>query len=269
MLRSARTAWRITELHLNRALQRTAAPLGRRTFRIICQRLLQPTGRFRRRSLSLVVRRYAVMRTTISPVLAILMLFHVTGFAADVSKGKIFWSADQRTSIRITSPDQLELATDRSVQTCRYSRDGDTLRVVVASLGSVEVLYFRVTSEGLVAADGLVLYDDRHLEAATRLSRRETSAIYAPRPAYPYEARSRHITGHGVAVLTVDVQTGSVTEAVMEQSTGSPILDNAILSAFRRWRFKPGTTGARVRMPITYTMTGASYPMPAIERRSQ
>ena len=33
--------------------QRTAAPLGSRTVQVICQRLLQPTGRFRRRSLSL------------------------------------------------------------------------------------------------------------------------------------------------------------------------------------------------------------------------
>ena len=38
-------------------MTKTAAPLGSRTVRIICQRLLQPTGRFRRRSLSLVVRR--------------------------------------------------------------------------------------------------------------------------------------------------------------------------------------------------------------------
>ena len=41
------------------ALQRTAAPLGSWTVRVICQRLLQPTGRFRRRSLSLVVRRHS------------------------------------------------------------------------------------------------------------------------------------------------------------------------------------------------------------------
>jgi hypothetical protein len=41
---------------LTRALQRTAAPLGRRTVWVICSRLLQPTGRFRRRSLSLIVR---------------------------------------------------------------------------------------------------------------------------------------------------------------------------------------------------------------------
>ena len=36
-----------------KTVQRTAATLGSRTVRIICQRLLQPTGRFRRRSLSL------------------------------------------------------------------------------------------------------------------------------------------------------------------------------------------------------------------------
>jgi len=38
------------------ARQRTAAPVGSRAVRVICQRFLQPTGRFRRRSLSLVVR---------------------------------------------------------------------------------------------------------------------------------------------------------------------------------------------------------------------
>jgi hypothetical protein len=43
-------------LDLPRALQRTAAPLGRRTAQIICQRLLPPTGRFRLRSLGLIVR---------------------------------------------------------------------------------------------------------------------------------------------------------------------------------------------------------------------
>ncbi len=40
--------------HDTRAPQRTAAPLCSRTVRVICQRLLQPHGRFRRRSLSLV-----------------------------------------------------------------------------------------------------------------------------------------------------------------------------------------------------------------------
>jgi protein TonB len=83
-------------------------------------------------------------------------------------------------------------------------------------------------------------------------------AISAPRPEYPYEARRSRITGSGVAVMTVNQATGAVTDVVMAQSTGSAILDNAAKSAFRRWRFKPGTV-TKVRTPITFTMTGAQY----------
>src|SRR5256885_6304639 len=89
-------------------------------------------------------------------------------------------------------------------------------------------------------------------------SQAKASAISAPRPDYPYEARSRHITGSGVCVVTVDTGSGSVTDATMAQSIGNPILDNSAVSAFRRWRFKPGTV-SKVRIPITFTMTGASY----------
>ena len=89
-------------------------------------------------------------------------------------------------------------------------------------------------------------------------SQAKASAISAPRPEYPYEARSRHITGSGVCVVTVDAGSGSVTDASMAQSIGNPILDNSAVSAFKRWRFKPGTV-SKVRIPITFTMTGASY----------
>jgi TonB family protein len=84
-------------------------------------------------------------------------------------------------------------------------------------------------------------------------------AVSAPKPEYPYEARSRKITGSGVALLSVDVASGSVTDASMAQSIGNPILDNSALSAFRRWRFKPGACAPKVKIPITFTMTGASY----------
>jgi len=89
-------------------------------------------------------------------------------------------------------------------------------------------------------------------------SQGKAAAISAPRPEYPYEARSHHVTGSGVCVVTVDTASGSVTDATMAQSTGSPILDNSATSAFRRWRFKPNTV-AKVKIPITYTMSGASY----------
>ncbi|MEP7070977.1 MAG: energy transducer TonB [Verrucomicrobiota bacterium] len=84
-------------------------------------------------------------------------------------------------------------------------------------------------------------------------------AISAPRPEYPYEARSRKITGNGVALLTVDVASGSVSDVSMAQSTGNNILDNSAMTAFKRWRFKPGACAPRVRIPITYTMSGASF----------
>jgi len=86
----------------------------------------------------------------------------------------------------------------------------------------------------------------------------KAAALYAPKPEYPYEARSRHVTGSGVCVVDIDASSGNVTSASMASSTGNPILDNATVSAFRRWRFKPGSA-SKARIPITFTMTGASY----------
>lgn len=84
-------------------------------------------------------------------------------------------------------------------------------------------------------------------------------AIYAPKPEYPFEARSKHWGGTGLIILDVNVESGEVTAAHMVKSTGYQILDDAALSAFRRWHFKPGKVAPQVRIPITYTMTGAHY----------
>ena len=90
------------------------------------------------------------------------------------------------------------------------------------------------------------------------ISTAKALATYAPRPQYPYEARSRQITGRGVCVVEINAGSGSVTGASMASSSGNPILDNAALSAFRQWRFKPGSV-SKVRIPITFTTTGAEY----------
>ncbi len=84
------------------------------------------------------------------------------------------------------------------------------------------------------------------------------TALSGPRPAYPYEARRQKITGSGVAMMTVNPATGNVIDAVMQQSTGSLVLDNAAVAAFRKWRFKAGI-GPVVKSPITFTLTGAHY----------
>jgi biopolymer transport protein ExbD len=87
----------------------------------------------------------------------------------------------------------------------------------------------------------------------------KAQALFGPKPEYPYEARRQKQTGSGVCVLTVDVASGNVTDVDMAQSTGSPILDNSATSAFKRWRFRPNSVPPQVRVPITYTLTGASY----------
>ena len=95
--------------------------------------------------------------------------------------------------------------------------------------------------------------------AATSISSAKANAVYAPRPGYPYEARSRRIMGSGICVVTVDTASGRVTDATMVQSIGNSLLDDSALSAFRQWRFRPGAVAPKVKIPITFTMTGASY----------
>jgi TonB family protein len=83
-------------------------------------------------------------------------------------------------------------------------------------------------------------------------------AIYAPKPEYPREARARRIQGTGVVAVDVD-KNGNVTDCKIVRSTGSPVLDNSMVAAFRRWRFKPGARSREV-VPLTFTMAkGASY----------
>ena len=94
--------------------------------------------------------------------------------------------------------------------------------------------------------------------SALSMSQAKALAINAPRPPYPYEARAHHIMGSGVITVNVDPASGNVTAASVTQSMGSPILDDAAVSTFRRWKFRPGSV-SKVRIPITFTMTGASY----------
>ena len=82
-------------------------------------------------------------------------------------------------------------------------------------------------------------------------------AIHTPRPEYPYQARRKKITGSGVVFGKVNAA-GVVTSVTMRQSTGSAILDGAAISAFSRWRFKPGRAFS-FACPITFTMTGMRY----------
>ncbi len=93
-------------------------------------------------------------------------------------------------------------------------------------------------------------------------------AVKVVPPEYPYEARRSRITGHGVLVADVDYNTGKVTSVKMEKSTGSRILDQAALSAFRQWEFKPRKI-RQFRTPINYEMVGSRAEAMEKMRRDQ
>jgi TonB family protein len=90
------------------------------------------------------------------------------------------------------------------------------------------------------------------------LSSARVLALSAPRLEYPYEARRQKITGEGIAVLSIDPNSGNVIDVTMAKSTGNSFLDNAAMAGFKRWRFKPGTVSS-VTCPVTFTLTGATY----------
>lgn len=62
---------------------------------------------------------------------------------------------------------------------------------------------------------------------------------YTPMLTYPVEARVRHIQGHGLFLLFVQIRNGAVRDVKIGRSTGSKILDDAAVNNLKRWLFKP------------------------------
>jgi TonB family protein len=80
-------------------------------------------------------------------------------------------------------------------------------------------------------------------------------AIYAPKPDYPKYARDRHWAGTGWYTMHVDTKTGLVKWVEVTQTTGHKVLDDAVVSAFSRWRFEPGKAAPRVKSPVRFFRT--------------
>ena len=55
-------------------------------------------------------------------------------------------------------------------------------------------------------------------------------------------------------LVTIDKETGKVTEARMFESTGNQLLDGAALQAYSQWRFKPGSV-TQLKIPIEFEKT--------------
>lgn len=76
--------------------------------------------------------------------------------------------------------------------------------------------------------------------------------LYAPRVKYPYEARLQGLEGRGFYAMHVR-KDGTVKRVEIIQSTGHRILDQAVITALRQWRFRPGSLDV-ITTPVKFTM---------------
>lgn len=61
---------------------------------------------------------------------------------------------------------------------------------------------------------------------------------YAPEPVFPRNAFVQCASGHGL--FAIDIGSAGLPDDVrIVKSTGCPVIDNAIVSALRQWRFVP------------------------------
>ena len=71
--------------------------------------------------------------------------------------------------------------------------------------------------------------------------------VYGPHPDYPREARRHSIEGVVVVELSIRAD-GSCSVKRILQSSGSPVLDEAVVGTVATWKYKPATEGGR---PVT------------------
>jgi TonB family protein len=86
--------------------------------------------------------------------------------------------------------------------------------------------------------------------------------VQAFAPDYPYVDRALHHEGTGLFRLTLDINTGSVSQARLLKSTGFRTLDNCAIASLRRWRWKAGKW-KEIDMPVTFKMGLGPPKLPA------
>jgi hypothetical protein len=83
--------------------------------------------------------------------------------------GQIFKSAHRNITLNLISKEECELTENGTTFLCKYTKQNDTLRIVATALGTTQVLYYRITPEGVQDNDGNVLLAPEPYAIAQRL----------------------------------------------------------------------------------------------------
>ena len=80
--------------------------------------------------------------------------------------GQVYRSFDGRTTLTLISRDECELNEGGTTLLCKYIKQSDALRVVLTTMGTNQVVYYRVTDQGIQDNHGnLLLSPDRYAAA--------------------------------------------------------------------------------------------------------
>jgi TonB family protein len=72
-------------------------------------------------------------------------------------------------------------------------------------------------------------------------------------PAYPAVAKRWHVQGAGRFRVSIDINTGRVTNVLILKSTGYGVLDGSAIRALKAWRWKLGKYGT-YDVPVTFKL---------------
>ncbi|HYC92484.1 MAG TPA: hypothetical protein VEO54_24975 [Thermoanaerobaculia bacterium] len=109
-------------------------------------------------------------------------------------KGEAYRTRSGTSSVILVSRDELEYTTNGTTFLCKYSEQGNALRVILTALGTQQVLYFRRVQGGLQSNDGEIYLSETGLAEVERQEelerQRQIQAEAAAEEARAREARA-------------------------------------------------------------------------------
>lgn len=126
--------------------------------------------------------------------------------------------------------------------------DGQTAEVTMKGLLMNDSTTFRRASSATTSASQTTTPSQPRTTGSTEVSSAAGGSMNGPRPKYSQAARDAHLSGTGTYLLHFDTSTGDVTNVTVTQSSGSAVLDQAAIDAFRQWHAQPN---GKKEFPLT------------------
>ena len=83
-------------------------------------------------------------------------------------KNEVYRAVDDVKVITLISTEELEINENGSNLVCKYSKQGDKLRIIVTAFGTTQAVYYRITDKGLEGEDGSILYSPSAFDTVMR-----------------------------------------------------------------------------------------------------